>query len=50
MEYGIAGLLSVWAVSGFKIAAELIFQALAQLFPNRRHGWDTQGALGVCQS
>jgi hypothetical protein len=39
----------VQAVSGFKIAAELIPQALALLFHNGRNSRDKQGAFGVCQ-
>jgi len=37
-------------MSGFKIAAELISQALALLFHNGRNGRDAQGAFSVCQS
>ena len=37
------------AVSGFKIAEELISQALALFFYNGRNGRDKQGAFGVCQ-
>jgi hypothetical protein len=36
-------------VSGFKIAEELISQALALFFYNGRNGRDKQGAFGVCQ-
>jgi hypothetical protein len=40
----------VWPVSGFKIAAELIPQALALLFHNGRNSRDKQGAFGVGQA
>jgi hypothetical protein len=36
-------------VSGFKLAEELISQALALFFYNGRNGRDKQGAFGVCQ-